>query len=187
MFPTRLIVLLLSGVLLTACDQVKKDTKGTGSPVVVDHSSGGAKTGTGTAGQQPGASSSALPGKGKFQGNPLDDPSSPLVKRVIYFEFNQSDIKPEMQNIILAHGTYLASNPGASVTLEGHTDERGSREYNVGLGERRAQAVRRLLMFQGATDQQIKVVSYGEEKPAVNGHDETAWVQNRRVEIIYKR
>lgn len=182
---TRLSAVLLSGLLLVACDNVKEGKDG-GTPVE-DKSTAGQQGTTGKDGQPGGASSSALPGTGKFQGDPLDDPASPLVKRVIYFEFDQSDVSAEMQTIILAHGTYLATHPGASVTLEGHTDERGSREYNVGLGDRRAQAVRRLLLFQGATDKQIKTVSYGEEKPAATGHDEAAWKQNRRVEIQYKR
>lgn len=175
----RLSAVLLSGLLVVACDNVK-ESKGTGTPVE-DQSGAGQK------GKQPGASSTALPGQGKFKGDPLDDPSSPLVKRVIYFDFDKSEISPEMQTIILAHGSYLANHPGASVTLAGNTDERGSREYNIGLGERRAQAVRRLLLFQGATDKQIKTISYGEEKPADTGHDEAAWKLNRRVEIKYKR
>ena len=87
--------------------------------------------------------------------------------------------------MVAAHAKYLASHQGARVRLEGHTDERGSREYNIGLGERRAQAVRRALLLQGATDAQISTVSYGAERPAVAGHDEAAWAKNRRVEIVY--
>ena len=136
---------------------------------------------------QDGASTSALPGAGQFEGHPLDNPSSPLATRTIYFEFNSSEIKSEFQESILAHGSYLGENPNATVTLEGHTDERGSREYNVGLGERRAQSVRRLLLFQGAVDRQVEVISYGEEKPAREGHEEVDYTENRRVEFIYKR
>ena len=108
-----------------------------------------------------------------------------LAKRTVYFEFDSSEIKGDGTDIVAAHAKYLASNAAARVRLEGHTDERGSREYNIGLGERRAQAVRRALLLQGAADAQISTVSYGEERPAVAGHDETAWAKNRRVEIVY--
>jgi len=86
---------------------------------------------------------------------------------------------------VASHAKFLAGHSGTRVRLEGHTDERGSREYNIGLGERRAQAVRRALLLQGASDAQISTVSYGEERPAVSGHDETSWAKNRRVEIVY--
>ena len=104
---------------------------------------------------------------------------------MIYFDFDSSEIKGEGTDIVGAHAKYLATNPTARVRLEGHTDDRGSREYNIGLGERRAQAVRRALMLQGVTDSQITTVSYGEERPAVTGHTEAAWSRNRRVEILY--
>ena len=85
-----------------------------------------------------------------------------------------------------AHAHYLAANAGATVTLEGHADERGSREYNIGLGERRAVGVRQLMSLLGASGSQIRTVSYGEERPAVDGHSESIWSANRRVEIIYR-
>jgi peptidoglycan-associated lipoprotein len=108
-----------------------------------------------------------------------------LAKRTVYFDFDSSEIKGDGTDIVAAHAKYLAANGTTRVRLEGHTDDRGSREYNIGLGERRAQAVRRALLLQGATDRQISTVSYGEERPAVPGHDETAWAKNRRVEIVY--
>jgi peptidoglycan-associated lipoprotein len=108
-----------------------------------------------------------------------------LAKRTVYFDFDSSEIKGEGTDIVAAHAKYLAANPSARVRLEGHTDERGSREYNIGLGERRAQSVRRALLLQGAADAQISTVSYGEERPAVAGHDEAAWAKNRRVEFVY--
>jgi peptidoglycan-associated lipoprotein len=108
-----------------------------------------------------------------------------LKNRIIYFEFDSSDIKSEYNELISAHGRYLASNPSKHVRIEGNTDERGSREYNIGLGERRAQAVRRALMLQGATESQITTVSYGEERPAVTGHTDEAWARNRRANIAY--
>ncbi len=118
-----------------------------------------------------------------------DDTAGPqaglLAKRVIYFDFDSSEIKGEGTDVVAAHAKYLASHGGQRVRLEGNTDDRGSREYNIGLGERRAQSVRRALMLQGATEAQVSTVSYGAERPAVAGHDETAWAKNRRVEIVY--
>jgi len=108
-----------------------------------------------------------------------------LAKRVVYFDFDSSEIKGEGTDIVAAHAKYLAAHPSTRVRLEGHTDDRGSREYNIGLGERRAQAVRRALLLQGAADAQTSTVSYGAERPAMPGHDEVAWAKNRRVEIIY--
>lgn len=119
--------------------------------------------------------------------SPLDDPSSLLAKRVVYFDFDKSEIKDDFRAVIQAHAEYLANNPNASVTLEGHADERGTREYNIALGERRANAVQRMLTLQGAAVGQIRVVSYGEERPAALGHDEESWSLNRRVEFIYNR
>lgn len=118
-----------------------------------------------------------------------DDVAGPqgglLAKRVIYFDFDSSDIKGEGNDVVAAHAKYLASHTSTRVRLEGNTDDRGSREYNIGLGERRAQSVRRALMLQGATEGQISTVSYGAERPAVVGNDEGAWAKNRRVEIVY--
>jgi len=108
-----------------------------------------------------------------------------LSQTIIYFDFDKSDIRPEFNDVIAAQARRLAANPNLKVRLEGHTDERGSREYNIGLGERRAQAVRRALLLQSVTDGQVSTISYGEERPAVDGHDETAWAKNRRVEIIF--
>ena len=108
-----------------------------------------------------------------------------LNQRIIYFDFDNADIRPEFKDIIAAHAGRLSRNPSLKVRLEGHTDERGSREYNIGLGERRAQSVRRALMLLGVGEGQITTVSYGEERPAVQGSDEVAWAKNRRVEIVY--
>jgi len=181
----KLLAVMLTALLLSACSgQATKP--GEGGPAVEDHSTGTGTTAPGTQGAE-GASTSALPGQTGVQGDELDNPNSPLAKRTIYFDFDKSEVKDEFKPLIAAHAQYLATHPDAHVTLEGNTDERGSREYNIGLGERRAEAVRRLMLFQGATDQQIQVVSYGEERPVALGHDEAAWSQNRRVEIVYKR
>lgn len=106
---------------------------------------------------------------------------------VIYFDYDRAEIKPEYVAVVAAHAKYLNGSANRTVRLEGHSDERGSREYNIGLGERRAQAVRRALMLQGVTEAQITTVSYGEERPAVQGSDESAYSKNRRVELVYSR
>jgi peptidoglycan-associated lipoprotein len=108
-----------------------------------------------------------------------------LAKTTIYFDFDSSEIKAEFAPLVAAHGKRLAADRNLKVRLEGNTDERGSAEYNVALGERRAQAVKRALLLAGVTEPQLTTVSYGEERPVAEGHDETAWAQNRRVEIVY--
>jgi peptidoglycan-associated lipoprotein len=105
---------------------------------------------------------------------------------VIYFDYDQADIRPEFNELLAAHGRQLVANPNMNLRLEGHTDERGSREYNIGLGERRAQAVRRVLTLQGVSASQLTTVSYGEERPAQTGSDEESWRLNRRVELVYR-
>jgi peptidoglycan-associated lipoprotein len=104
--------------------------------------------------------------------------------RIVYFDYDSSDVKPEFNDLLAQVARQLVSAPGTKVRLEGNTDERGSPEYNIGLGERRAQAVRRTLMLQGVTEAQISTVSYGEERPADPGQNEAAWAKNRRVEIV---
>jgi peptidoglycan-associated lipoprotein len=171
----------LGAALVAGCDTVPVRDEGAdpGAPVVEDRTTApGAEGATG-------AETRGMRGGGAFQGHPLDDPQSPLATRVIYFDFDRAEVREEFRPVVEAHAGYLADNPGAQVTLEGHTDERGSREYNLGLGERRAQSVERLLTLLGAGGDQVRTVSYGEEQPAAEGHDEAAWSQNRRVEIIY--
>ena len=104
---------------------------------------------------------------------------------VFYFDFDQSSIKEDGKKALKAHAKYLAANSSAKVTLEGHADERGTIEYNLALGERRSMSVRSFLLSNGAKAEQLKVVSYGEERPAVMGHSEEAYAQNRRVEVKY--
>ncbi len=108
------------------------------------------------------------------------------VQRIIHFDYDSYAIKPEAQPLIEAHGRFLRANPQRRVALEGHTDERGGREYNLALGQRRAEAVRRALGLLGVNDNQMEAVSFGKEKPAAPGSDESAWSQNRRVEISYR-
>jgi peptidoglycan-associated lipoprotein len=108
-----------------------------------------------------------------------------LSKRIVYFDYDSAEIRADSQSVVAAHSRYLAGAPAQKVRLEGHADERGSREYNIGLGERRGQAVRRALLLQGVAEVQLSTVSYGEERPAVAGSDEQAYAANRRVEIVY--
>jgi len=117
--------------------------------------------------------------------NPLTDPSNILSKRNVYFDFDKDEVKAEYRPLVEAHAKYLVANPSAHVALQGNTDERGSREYNLALGQRRAVAVKKVLNVYGANDKQIETVSYGEEKPKASGHEESAYAENRRVDIVY--
>lgn len=115
----------------------------------------------------------------------FDNPESLLSKRVIYFDFDRSEVKAEYRPIVAAHAAYLAGHNSARVTLESHADERGTREYNLGLSERRGNSVENLLVAGGANSMQISVVSYGEERPVCRVSNEDCWWKNRRVEIVY--
>jgi peptidoglycan-associated lipoprotein len=126
-------------------------------------------------------------GAGSGMDGMAEGPQGALLSQlVVYFDYDRSEIRAEFNDLLAAHAAYLAGRPNVQVRLEGHSDERGSREYNIGLGERRAQAVRRVLLLQGAAADQIATVSYGEERPAVLGSDEEAYGLNRRVEIVYR-
>jgi len=182
---TWLKILMLAGasVLLTACGSgggVKEGAEGGPAPVD-ERGEGGAYA----AGADGGAEAMGVEGGTGFDGRPLDDPSSPLSQRTIYFEYDSAEVSAEGREILAAHAAHIANNPGISLVLEGHGDERGSREYNIALGERRAMSVRTLMLFLGALEDQLQTVSYGEEKPQALGHDDDAWRLNRRVELIY--
>ena len=116
----------------------------------------------------------------------LEQTDTVLANRTVFFEFNSAKLTDKSLAILEAHGNFVAGNGNVSLRLEGHADERGSREYNIALGDRRAQSSRQVLLFQGASIDQIDTVSYGEERPAMLGHTEEAWARNRRVEIIYR-
>ena len=116
----------------------------------------------------------------------LDRADSAISTRIIYFEFDSAKVSEDSLATLEAHGNFIASNGNVSVRLEGHADERGSREYNIALGDRRAQSVRRILLFQGASDDQLETISYGEEQPVEFGHTEDSWSKNRRVELVYQ-
>jgi peptidoglycan-associated lipoprotein len=162
-----------------------KDEGAAGSAGAADSSSSATTSGVGTGAD--GTMDGTMDGTPGFEGDTLDDPNALVSKRVVYFDFDRSDIKNDFRAIVAAHGKYLAANSNAKVTLEGHADERGTREYNIALGERRISAVQRILTLQGASSAQINSISYGEERPAALGHDEDAWSLNRRAEFIYQR
>jgi peptidoglycan-associated lipoprotein len=150
-----------------------------GGVAVEDRSMGGAA--------DSGAVTSGIGAGGPvFDLTALDDPNSPLSRRVIYFDYDSAEISAADQDTLLAHAATLAAYPDQKIALEGHTDERGSREYNIALGDRRGLSVQRILELNGVAPDQISVVSYGEEKPAAEGHSEAAWRLNRRVEIVYQ-
>lgn len=143
----------------------------------------GTDTGTGADASTGGYGAGGM-GAGEYLDDDLMGPDGEMGM-VIYFDFDQSELKPEYTDLLARHATHLANNPGTSARLEGHADERGSREYNIGLGERRSQTVRRMLLIQGASANQISTVSFGEERPAAVGSDEESYALNRRVEIKY--
>ncbi len=171
MYKNLLVSILLSTTLV-GCSMFGGD----------DMSGSGSNTNTNGVG---GANTSGVGSGNSYTGHPLDNPSSPLSTKVIYFEFDSSSIASQYESVLAAHGAYLAKNPSVSVILEGHADERGTREYNIALSEKRAKNVQNLISLQGASRNQSEVVGLGEEKPASLGHDEQTWQLNRRVEIVY--
>lgn len=117
--------------------------------------------------------------------DPLNDPNSPLAKRSVYFDFDSYSVKSDYQSMLGDHAKYLASNKGRRILIQGNTDERGTSEYNLALGQKRAEAVRRSLSSLGVSENQMEAVSLGKEKPKATGHDEAAWAENRRADITY--
>jgi peptidoglycan-associated lipoprotein len=117
--------------------------------------------------------------------SPLDDPNSPLYRKIVYFDYDTAEIRPDATDLLRAHAGYMYRTPGVSVTLEGHTDERGTRDYNLALGDRRADAVQRFLVAEGVPADKLRRLSYGEERPADPASSERAWALNRRVELVY--
>ena len=146
-------------------------------------------TGTPAAGTTPGATTSGTtPGgvTGTPGGmSPLKDPNNILSKRSVYFEFDSFVVEDKYKSLIDAHARYMAANRSAKVTLQGNTDERGSREYNIALGQKRADAVKRAMTLMGVQEIAVETVSFGKEKPRREGHDEGSWAENRRVDILY--
>jgi len=168
-----MLVILMAAILVSGCPSkpVQEPQPGPGAGA-----GGPERAGAGTAG---------VGGPGGYTAADLNNPQSPLYQRVIYFDYDRSEILPQFVDILRAHASYLAGNPNVRLMLEGHTDERGTREYNLALGDQRADAVRRFLVAERASGSQIETLSYGEERPADPGHYDSAWALNRRVELVY--
>jgi peptidoglycan-associated lipoprotein len=124
-------------------------------------------------------------GSGKFGSQPWNDPSSPLFEKSVYFGFDEYTVQTKYQKMLSAHASYLKANPKQKVIIQGNTDERGTAEYNLALGQRRSDAVRKSLNLMGVSDDQMEAVSFGKEKPKAEGDTEAAWAENRRADIVY--
>ena len=172
------VALLIAGAALLAGCPKKHN--------VIEPPNAGSQVSGSNQGEGASTSGNALNGDDGTQGGGTGA-DAPFARKVIYFDFDKSEIKPEFAAVVAAHARNLTSHPNLHMKLEGNTDERGTREYNIGLGERRAQAVRRALMLQGVAESQLTTVSFGAERPAAEGDDEAAWAQNRRVELVYSR
>jgi len=173
---------LLAGCQSTPTDQAAapvEDRAATGAGGASGASTSGA-AGSGVSGAAQGQQRA-----GGASGNPLKDPASPLSKRSVYFDFDSFTVKDEYRPLIESHARYLAQNRNAKMTIQGNTDERGSREYNIALGQKRADSVKRMMTLLGAQDSQIETVSFGKEKPKNPGHDEASWAENRRDDFVY--
>ncbi len=176
----KLLVSALFATLLAACGTTP--TTDTAAPVE-SRSVGTTTPGASTSGTSSGSVTGTTGGS---QANRLRDPSSILSKRSVYFEFDSYAVSDNYKALIDAHAQYLQGDRSAHMTIQGNTDERGSREYNIALGQRRADAVKKMMLLMGATDAQIETVSFGSEKPKNPGHDESAWTENRRDDFVYR-
>ena len=189
---TRILTIMIISALAACTPQNRPDGS---APAGGDQQSAATSGSVGTAGAQVGAIGDGtikdgmmLEGKNyavSYQKGAISDPNNVLSQQTIYFDYDSSEIKPEYVKLVEHHGKYKALHSDVKIRLEGHTDERGTREYNIALADRRAQAVKRMLTFQGASSDQVTIISYGEEKPAVFGQDEESWSLNRRAEIVY--
>jgi peptidoglycan-associated lipoprotein len=171
-----LIAAALAGCSTTPSTEAPVDDKSTAG--TAGAGAGGAQTGSASGGGVTGSATGSA-------SNPLRDPNNILSKRSVYFDYDSFVVKDEYRPLVEAHARYLQQNRSARTIVQGNTDERGSREYNIALGQKRADAVKRMMLLLGATDSQIETVSYGEERPKNAGHDESAWAENRRDDIVY--
>ena len=180
---------LAAALTLAACSSaVKLD-----EPAPVENRGSAAGSGAGAGGTGGGAATAPAGSERPIaqvtvdpSKDPLNDPNSPLAKRSIYFDFDSFTIKDEFRPVVEAHARFLVANKARKVVVQGNTDERGSREYNLALGQKRSEAVRRSLISLGVADAQIEAVSFGEEKPKATATDETAFAENRRVDLAYQ-
>ena len=167
----QLVIPALIALLITGCSSTP-DTAGGGAAVETRDGSGVATVNTDK------VNGSKLPAE-------LTDPKSILSKRSIYFDYDKYDVKAEYKDLVTAHAKYLASHRDFKMLIQGNTDDRGSREYNLALGQKRADAVKKMLTMLGAREDQVESVSLGEEKPKNEGHNEAAWAENRRGDMLY--
>lgn len=180
----RLILALAASAILAACSSTP--TKEQEGAAVEDRSGAAANAGSQQKPQTQSTGPTSKPlDSSSMSGNPLKDPSNILSKRSIYFELDSNVVKEEFKPVVAAHARYLQQNRGVKMTVQGNADERGSREYNLALGQRRADAVKQAMQLLGAQPDQIESVSFGEEKPKATGHDEASWAENRRADLAY--
>ncbi len=170
----KLLLPALLSALIVGCSSTPVDETG-GAPV---ESRSGAGTGVAQV-VAGGVDANGLPRE-------LTDPKSKLSQRSIFFDLDKYDVKADYQDLVAAHAKYRVNNRGFKMLIQGNTDERGSREYNLSLGQKRAEAVKRSLKLLGVNDEQLESVSLGEEKPRNPGHDESAWAENRRADMLYR-
>jgi len=176
----QLAICLVIAALAAGCASKEKQPDAS----VTDRSAGTTPPSTSTT---PSTSSTTTPNRDtNVSGDPLRDPNNILSKRSVYFDFDSNAVKDEYRNLIQAHARYMNDKRDSHIRIEGNTDERGSREYNLALGQRRAEAVKKVMTVLGVNDNRIETVSYGEEKPKSQGHDEQAWAENRRADIRYQ-
>ena len=185
----QLVMAAMLGLVVVGCSSTP--TQDSAAPVeernaTAGAAAGGASTsGAGTGGVTGSSTGSGSGAGSAFGANALRDPNSPLSKRSIYFDFDSFNVKDEYRPLVEAHARYLQATRTARMTIQGNTDERGSREYNIALGQKRAEAAKRMMVLLGAQDGQIETTSFGKEKPRANGHDEAAWAENRRDDFVY--
>ncbi|MDR0380233.1 MAG: peptidoglycan-associated lipoprotein Pal [Candidatus Accumulibacter sp.] len=170
----RLLISSLFALLAAACSSTPPEAEQSAAPIESRGSADG-RIATVTAG---GVDNRALPGE-------LTDPTSILSQRSVYFDYDKFDIKPEYRSLVASHANFLVNNRQFRMLIQGNTDERGSREYNLALGQKRADAIKQQLILLGAREEQVESVSLGEEKPRNSGQGEAAWAENRRGDILY--
>jgi len=179
----RLAVIALATAFLAACGTgVKLDDQATQGTAPIESRDAAAQG----AGAGAGADGRGIQQVQLEQKDPLNDPASPLAKRSIFFDFDSFVVRDEFRPTVEAHARYLLANPTRRVVIQGNTDERGSREYNLALGQKRAEAVRRAMSALGVPDSQMEAVSFGEERPRATGGDEASFAENRRADLVYQ-
>jgi peptidoglycan-associated lipoprotein len=170
---------------IAGCASTPEETTTTDQAATTATPSTGTTTGGATTQGLGGSGVTGSAAGGGIPSSALKDPRNILSKRSIYFDYDQFTVKDEFRPLVEAHAKYLQSNRSARAILQGHTDERGTREYNIALGQKRADAVKNMMLLYGAQEIQIETVSFGKEKPRREGHDETSWAENRRVDIVH--